>query len=75
MSVSLDIGGLVLDGFDAGDADRVAGRLQAVLEAGLQRADLGSVDLPDVVLDGVDFSTPERLGETLGAAILTRIGV
>ena len=76
MSVDLSIASLTFEGFAPAFAQRAGVAFEAALaEVGAGAGDLraGSRDLGLLVLDGLDFATPERLGQSLARAILHEV--
>jgi hypothetical protein len=73
MSVDLSVASLTFDGFAPAFAERAGVAFEAALggAAGLQA---GPRDVGLLILDGLDFTTPERLGESLARAILREVG-
>jgi hypothetical protein len=72
MSVDVAIASMTFEGF----APAFAARAGEAFEAALAAASVGQAgprDLGLLVLDGVDFSTPERLGQSLARAILREV--
>lgn len=79
-AISFDLEGIRFDGFDEGFAERASSALKDGLTTGLndpsiqqalvERAD---INIEHLSLDGLDFSTPDRLGQSLARAILHRV--
>ena len=72
MSVDVAIASLSFEGFAPAFAERAGVAFEAAL-AGASVGPVGARDLGLLVLDGVDFSTPERLGQSLARAILREV--
>lgn len=79
MSVDLSIANLTFEGFapafaqSAGVAFKAALAGAGDLRAGAGDLRAGSRDLGLLVLDQLDFATPERLGQSLARAILREV--
>ncbi|WP_136440758.1 hypothetical protein [Pacificoceanicola onchidii] len=76
MSVDLSIAGLRFEGFEPGFANAAGAAFESALNAGL--AEMDARDLADrslglLVLDGLDYRTPERLGQSLAKALLREV--
>lgn len=76
-AITFDLGAIQFDGFDEGFAAQACAALEAGLSSGLADSSLQEAlaDRRDVVvdqlsLDGLDFSTADRLGQSLAQAIL-----
>lgn len=72
MSMDVAIAGLTFEGFAPAFADRAGVAFEAAL-AGAAELKAQPRDLGLLVLDGLDFSTPERLGQSLAQAILREV--
>jgi hypothetical protein len=72
MSVDLSVASLTFDGLAPAFAERAGVAFEAAL-AGAAGLQAGPRDVGLLVLDGLDFTTPERLGESLARAILREV--
>jgi hypothetical protein len=72
MSVDVAIAGLTFEGFAPAFAERAGVAFESAL-AGVTELKAQPRDLGLLVLDGLDFSTPERLGQSLACAILREV--
>lgn len=78
--LDLHIGGLHLDGFEAGFADRAGAAFQQTLGEALAAPEVAQHlsgtqgrTLGALMLDGIDTSTPERMGQWLAKAVLREV--
>ena len=79
-AISFDLQGIRFDGFDEAFAERASSALKDGLTTGLNDpsiqqalAERVDINIEQLSLDGLDFSTPDRLGLSLAQAILHRV--